>query len=222
MLIRRYSFAGTDIVTLIIGENKQKFHIHDEKLFSASPIFKQAFKEAGSNRILEVPDGDVVLFDSFIHWLYSSKLKVPTFAPNQQENGTVMFAVRLYVMAHQFKIVNLKNDICTLLFLVVPKANFQAPPRCAVLLAYRQTPSKSPIRRLLVDWLVYNTHTNWFKVPGNQAWLVSLPRFAVDIAVGFSQGGACDAEDGPFGKGNVDFYAETASAVSSQQAIVID
>lgn len=32
----------------------------------------------------------------------------------------------------------------------------------------------------------------------------------MDLAVGFSQGGSCEPQDGPFAKGNTNHYAEVA------------
>lgn len=74
--------------------------------------------------------------------------------------------------------------------------------------AYKHTPADSALRRLLVDWLVYQTESEWFKGAANQALLLSLKRLSLDVNVAFSQGGGCDPEDGPFRTKKADWYDE--------------
>ena len=63
-------------VTLIIGETKTKFHVHEAELFKVSPIFKAGFgshfKESSERKMI-LPEDDSELFNPMVEWLYSHR-----------------------------------------------------------------------------------------------------------------------------------------------------
>jgi hypothetical protein len=76
----RYSKSKLGLATVIVGEEKKEFAVHEVLLTHYSDFFRAAlngkFKEAEEKRITlhdEVP----AVFESFVHWLYHSSL------PNQ-------------------------------------------------------------------------------------------------------------------------------------------
>ncbi|KAL2041579.1 hypothetical protein N7G274_005961 [Stereocaulon virgatum] len=99
-------------------------------------------------RVLELPNEDATVFDS-------DHVRLNEFKPVDQENGAVMQAVRLYLVADKYDVRKLRNNICLSFFPTPVQADFEAPPRCAVKLAYRNTPRKFVIRSLSVDWYAY-------------------------------------------------------------------
>ncbi|KAK4690265.1 hypothetical protein P7C71_g6483, partial [Lecanoromycetidae sp. Uapishka_2] len=92
------------------------FHIHDQTLFAACPLLEKEFNkidEKDSARILTLPSTDAELFDLFVTWLYTDTLPLPTYNPrHHKEDSTITVAVRLYIMAEELQITNLKNAIC--------------------------------------------------------------------------------------------------------------
>ena len=72
------------------------------------------------------------------------------------------------------------------------------------------------LRRLLVDWFAYHTANEWFEVPGNHKWLVTLPEFVADLVVAFAKGGACEPKDSPFETNKPNYYEEPQPAAGNQ------
>ena len=172
---------------------------------------------------MELPDDDATIFEGFARWLYSESdhVRLKMYKPLDKENGAVMQAVRLYLLADKYDVPKLRNDICRSLFPIPVQADFEAPPRCAVRLVYRNTPRKSAIRRLIVDWYAYQCDTLWFESAQNQSWLSTIPELAVDLVVAFAKGGQCDSKDGPFMSKKPDYYDEPSVTTAAHLPAVV-
>ena len=114
-------------VTLIVGEAKKHFVVHDSKLFSASPAMHSVFstEPQKTSRTFDLPDTNPELFNAFIHWLYSGKIDPSKVSSNSNQNQNqaqnqvqqraktlATLATGLYILGEKFQVVKLKNEIC--------------------------------------------------------------------------------------------------------------
>ena len=202
MLIR-CRFSDIQMVVLVVGRGKAEISVHENVLFEASPVLKTAFNsrlKESSERSIYLPNDDVTLTDIMIQSLY---------APESRFNGidTAMQLFRLYVLADKYDILKVKNKICEHVHLsLVHRLGLFAPgkqcstrpPKLAVKLIYANTTSKTPMRKLLVDWFVWGVDSAWFNDEDNRRWLQSVPEFAVDAWAVLAKNTDKKAKDYPF------------------------
>lgn len=68
----------SDTITVLIGEEEQKFLVHKDVACSKSPFFKAACDERkwseGKEGVVKLPEHDPETFSLFLPWVYSDKL----------------------------------------------------------------------------------------------------------------------------------------------------
>jgi len=133
-----------------VGAEKKSFSIHKNLLCNAAPYFKAAldggFAESKS-QVLELPEDDVKVFERFILWLYTSELL--------QENETIKdvswdVLVELYIFGEARGISGFQNEVVDTFIDKQEVTSFITTDRAPRI--YENTPTDSPLRRLLVDW----------------------------------------------------------------------
>ena len=198
-------FSNTKIVLLVVGRKKTEISVHENVLFEASPVFKTAFTSSfreSSERSIYLPDDSATIMDMLVQYLYAPESRLTII-------GTIMQSLRLYVLADKYDIVKVKNKICedVQLWLVYQRSLSATgkqcsarPPKSAVKFVYENTTSKTPMRRLLVDWFVWGVDLAWFNNEENRSWLLSVPEFAVDVCAVLSKDSDKKAKARPFMK----------------------
>ncbi|KAL8822219.1 MAG: hypothetical protein Q9191_007044, partial [Dirinaria sp. TL-2023a] len=143
-----------DTVVLIkVGPEKTEFGIHKGVLCNASPFFRAAleggFKET-VEQTLELPEAAVDAFKLFQFWLYSRRFEKPSAYADTEETWTSF--VQLYIFAEVHGMPELQNDVmdilCALFELGYPF------DWSAITDVYKDCPSNSPLRRVIVDMCV--------------------------------------------------------------------
>lgn len=189
-------------VTLVVGETKTTFHVHEAELFEASPVFKAAFSsdfKESSQRKMNLPEDDAVLFNLLIEWLYGHHYDIPQPTGETTKDGTrFMEAMRLYVLADKYSVASLKSRIVKTIFNTVKEGNVTGPNIDTVAYAYQNVPQSSGIRKLLADLYACNINFEWYGRATTKARLQKNPEFATDIILSFVQHASRKGIENPF------------------------
>jgi len=136
-----------------VGAEKRSFSIHKNLLCNAAPYFKAAldggFAESKS-QVLELPEDDEEVFERFVLWLYTNKL----LEENQtMEDVSWEILLGLYIFGEARGISGLQNEVIDTFIDKQEVADLIPTNRAPRI--YENTPTDSPLRRLLVDWTAY-------------------------------------------------------------------
>jgi len=144
------SFWG-QVITIVVGENKDKVVIHKAILVESSKFFKKAVKPRWSpsrpdSDTIELKDMDLDTFKLYIHWLYFGAIKLP----EENVDGVYTALTKAYVLGEELMDVKFKNDALDTIIDVLWKID-DWPFGDPVTIIYNGTTEKSPARRLMVD-----------------------------------------------------------------------
>lgn len=98
---------------LVVGEERQEFHVNKTVLTQISPFFKAAFDGAWTesrSKTMELPDIEPILFAALIDWAYSGSIVSEHAVMGENYCLTVRSLVQLHIIADRFQIPALKND----------------------------------------------------------------------------------------------------------------
>lgn len=182
-------WADVATVTLIVGESKTAFHVHEATLFEASPFFKAAFTldfRESSERVMTLPGEDESIFGLFVDWLYHQRYDI-LLNPNKSENkcDRYMQPVQLFALADRYDVRSLRNLLVSQMFALLKQENLQSLEIQTFVYAYEHTSPNSSIRKLLADYLAWVVDKSSFKPAIFQAWLQGYPDISVDLNVSF-------------------------------------
>lgn len=184
------SWADVATVTLLVGEGKTAFIVHEADLFEASSFFKAAFTskfKESSERTMTLPEDDEAIFDIFVEWLYRQRYEIPSLPvgdPSKASNR-LMQPVQLFLLADKYDVPTLKNLILFKMFLACKEGKRDSINHETVAYAYKHTTLRSSIRKLLVDWLAFNPA--WIEQECNQVWLREHPEISTDLNVSLTR-----------------------------------
>ncbi len=179
-------WADVATVTLVVGETKTAFQVHEADLFEASPFFKAAFTSdfrESSERTMTLPEDDEAIFELFVNWLYRQRYDIPSSPKDPKRYSE---PIRLFVLADKYDVRSLKNLIVSQLFLAF-KAGAETPELNAISYAYKHTSQNSIIRKLLIDLLTSIDDPGWFQEESTQTWLRDEPDISVDMIASFAK-----------------------------------
>ena len=182
------------MVTLVVGKNKPPFHVHIDLLSEVSPFFKSAFQGAGtfketSERLMTLPEDRSSTIERMVHWLYSKNIpydRKPLVTQESDHDQEVILRngykqlVMLYITADKFGIIALKNDIIDILYELQTDQAFVLM-ESIIHYVYRNTPAGSSLRRLIVDWHVWQADPSWVEGTSSQENLRRCPDFAAEM-----------------------------------------
>ena len=175
-------------MTLYVGADKSVFHVHQNLLFDASPVFKAAFSgnfREASERSMPLPDDDKDLIGSMIKWLYTKKLHLTIPVSKETSNVCYMELAKLNALAEKYDILSLRNDIIDEFFeLSKSPKNFQPPQIPPIKHVYDTTSERSSLRKLMVAWYAYHINFAWYERDITKDTLAEIsPDFAIDLAI---------------------------------------
>ena len=181
------------MVTLYVGENKLKFHLHANVLFDASPVLCRAFtsdSEVGLKETLDLPDDNAGLFDRLITCIYSKSFDIQMFEDATSNGEREVKAAELFALAEKYDVETVTLNIAIGLYAHARENRYEHPPyghrknippeRLAVEIADACTSRDSILRKVFIDW--------WSvcDVRGDtdlRNWLSTVPEFASDLVV---------------------------------------
>ena len=188
-------WAGVATVTLLVGEAKTTFQVHEAALFEASSFFKAAFTSMfreSSERTMTLPEDDESVFESFVDWLYHGRYDIP----RRSEVAEIFLRpVQLFVLADKYGVPDLKSLVLDQMFKLI-KWTASRPSLDTVAYAYGHTFQNAAIRKLLVDDMVWNRYHSYYQEAENQVWLRAHPEISTDLNVRFAK--RAGRQDNPF------------------------
>lgn len=159
-LTKTPSSQGT--VNIKVGPDERNFIVHRDLLRHHSPYFDGAlggsFKESEGN-LIRLPENKPDVFELFVGWLYAQRL-------DQQIDATELMTcrnlARHYVFADMRGVLRLKDAVITVL--IQGLKIHPLPNRHSILqeipYIYANTAEKSLLRKLLVDYVIYDDFTD--------------------------------------------------------------
>ena len=142
------------IVRITVGSEKALFHVHKGLICNASAYFKAAFegefKEA-SEQLLDLPEERPQMFKRFLLWLYSGSIIESPKETCDKIHWKDLFG--LYIFGDARSIPALQNAVIDALIDKCEQTD--AIPTHYFVYIYDNTVDKSPLRRLVVDWIIY-------------------------------------------------------------------
>ncbi|KAF2112159.1 hypothetical protein BDV96DRAFT_689939 [Lophiotrema nucula] len=150
-----------NLITLVIGQQKQCFQIHRGLLEWHSPVLGTMLARLRGNT-LTIRDGDVGVYQRFYSWLYNNKLSRP--GENGDSGDILPLSYELYcnifVFAETYQIPALNNRVVDEVRNTLTLGS--TPPPQPVKYIYTKTHSGSALRRLvayvLANHLSYNDY----------------------------------------------------------------
>ena len=143
------------IVEIAVGPEKVLFNIHKGLLCRNSSYFRSAlegeFKESSEGKV-HLPEDDPEVFQRFQLWLYTGSVIESSGEGTKAIDWMVFF--RLYVFGDARGVAGLQNATIDAL---IDKSHKEIalPSILGPNYIYDNTVEKSPLRRLMVDWVVY-------------------------------------------------------------------
>ncbi len=181
------SYRNTSCITIVVGEQEDRFEVHRDRLFSASSWFKttlnSGLQETSLQQIL-LPTDDPEVVEIFVQWLYDAD---PDFSVITEQMFTQL--AKLYEFANRLCIRELKNYIVWKLFEL--RMQNRTPPMSSVHYAFKHMPDNAPFRKILIAWFTW--HQASARTLTEDALNVS-PQFSVELVLAMvnKQDGAQD------------------------------
>ena len=198
-------WADVDTITLIVGESKSIFKIHEADLFETSSFFDAVFNsdsvEVGClERTMLLPDDDVEAFEGFVEWLYGRYFELPPRAANPR----FMAPLKMFVLAEKYGVLDLKEIVTEKIF--AAGKNLEEPPSVSeIAYIYEHTAHGSGMRKLFADWFSWNVDLAWYETAAARLVLRQHPEIAADFSVGLAKRFKNSVPDGA----NDPFMADT-------------
>lgn len=161
-------FSADDMVTLIVGPEKQTMIAHAPQLTRDSQYFEAAMKNQwveGQTSTISLPEESSATMAHYLAYSYSGKLFTEDIASGSLRKGEshiepcFQMLVSLYVYGERFLNRRVQEsvvrEILRLTLTPSESGDYWYPTREEVNIIYRGTPEGSPGRRLLVDLQVF-------------------------------------------------------------------
>ncbi|KAL8684761.1 MAG: hypothetical protein Q9224_006148 [Gallowayella concinna] len=184
------------MVTLEVGHEGDKFHVHKSLICHVSPFFVAAlngpFKESSGS--MELGEDEVDTIEHLIQWLYGGEIDIAPLADPQCFESRYTKLTRLYILADKYDIVSLKNDVMHLLFATIkqPDGTFRRllgansgrvrPSTDKIIYVYANTVRGSLLRKFLISYWAW--HRGLSALEDEETWdkLEPCPEFAFEMA----------------------------------------
>jgi hypothetical protein len=137
------------------------FHVHESVLCKTSAFFQNATKPewtAPTPRPIDLSDEYPDIFHLYVQWLYSGKIAVTTRTSHLSVN--YCYLIQSYVLGEKLMDATFQNAVLQCLIQCVNEEG-SYPLGRTVKLAYERTTKHSPLRRLLVDFWVWERGRTW-------------------------------------------------------------
>jgi hypothetical protein len=165
-------FRGS-VVTLVVGPDKKEFTVHKDLLVFYSDYFRAAFNGSfveATDRKIDLFDANQEAFEHFLTWLYTRKLA----SDDEQPLGLIAL-VDLWLLGDRFQVPMLQNCVMDK---IIPQPNDDTVFELGLVeAAYENTTVGSPLRRVLLEILAYQTAL------GEAEGVLFRKRFTVEILV---------------------------------------
>ena len=180
------------VVTFYVGPDRVVFHVHQNLVLDASPVFKAAFwgnfKEA-SERSMPLPEDDKDSVERMIQWMYTKKIDLTVPVSDETSAECYMQLAKLNTLAEKYDIYLLQNNIVDELFNLrkpstKPFTILLRPQMPVIKHVYDNTMEGSSFRKLIVAWYTYHGDFKWYDKDTTRDRLAEVSHdFAIDLAM---------------------------------------
>jgi hypothetical protein len=147
------------------------FYVHKSVLCKTSSFFQNVTKPewtASTPRPIDLSDEDAKIFQFYVQWLYSGTVAIQTrFINNNSdaEGGLCEIVdkrslIESYLLGEKLMDTTFQNAVMQGLIQCVTREE-SYPLNSVIKRAYKRTTPQSPLRRLLVDFWVWNGNSTW-------------------------------------------------------------
>ncbi|EON65084.1 hypothetical protein W97_04319 [Coniosporium apollinis CBS 100218] len=177
-----------------VGPSPISFYVHERLLRDASRFFDAAMRggwKESTERVVLLPVDDPEVFNLFVGWLYNRKFPTKNDVGSAEGNEEYMLLAKLYVLGEKLQATAFKTAVIGAILgkaktKVQPGGHSVYPAGSVVRYLYENTPPKSPVRRLLVDFYVWYGQGSWLARDATDAG--ESNEFLVDLAVALLDG----------------------------------
>lgn len=190
------------------------FHVHENLLCDASPVFKAAFSgnfQEASERSISLPDHDKDSVARMVQWLYTRKFELTVSISIETSAECYLQLAKLNTLADKYDIYLLKNHIVDELFdLTKHLARNVKPPQMPVIsYVYNNTTEGSSFRKLMVAWYAYGIDFEWYAKDATKSVIAGVSQeFAIDLVIALAARISDPGQKSPF-TGPSSAYHET-------------
>ncbi|KAK0515911.1 hypothetical protein JMJ35_001945 [Cladonia borealis] len=206
-------FQNNPIVTLNVGLDKHTFHVHQALLFEYSPVFKAAFSgkcRESSERCMALPEDDPETVERFMQWLYFKSIGLTKGVSPETWDECSLQLARLNTLADKFDVGLLKNSIIDELFALAKIAAW-LPETPVIAYIYENTTETSSLRKLIVEWHVWQIDYDWYTHSDTRADLKTMPAFVADLAIAMSRRVQDPSLESPFHSDPSSYYEDRST-----------
>ena len=176
------------MLTLHVGPDKALFHVHQDLLFDASPVFKAAFCgsfQEAFERSMPLADDDKDSVRRMISWLYTKRVECTVPDTEKTSHECYMQLARLNTLADKYDVYLLKNHIVDQIFTLSKPPSQIRPPHCLIVAyVFDNTTTESSFRKLLVAWYAYRIDFGFYDSDTVKDMLADASQeFAIDLVV---------------------------------------
>ncbi|KAF2431246.1 hypothetical protein EJ08DRAFT_733477 [Tothia fuscella] len=144
-------------VTVRVGpsNNQREYLIHEEVLSKHSPFFRRKISQREYSEI-HLPSIVPETFEQYVHWVYSHRIT----AIKKDAHNAFYLMICCNILGHYLQDTDFQDATIDALqvysLLVGSKAVIETK------YVYANTPKDAPLRRLVIDMLVYEDYSEWF------------------------------------------------------------
>lgn len=183
-------YKAEGLVTLLIGEEKEKLLAHGHRLTKTSEFFNAALKKEwkeGQTRIVELPEEDVKYTTFYLDYIYDGVL--PGQSLKEGDVGVDLWFELTFLYAFGERVCDtaIRNAIIKELIRVIPRKDhdglYRYPCWEFASVAYAVTKPGSPLRRYMVDVIVTHGGLEWF----TETDLANCQELLIDVVKEFTR-----------------------------------
>lgn len=158
-------------MAILVGSEKARFEVHQDRLCEESTFFKAAFTsnyKESSEKSIQLPEDDVDTVEMFVQWLYNHHQCSLFRGPWDEDGEYLTPSIRLLVFADKYDIRRLKIHVFEELIAHYDDQEAQCFSQTAMEYVYKNSCHGSGIRTLVAEWYTTCLDKEEFEDPKRQ------------------------------------------------------
>ncbi|ERF77047.1 hypothetical protein EPUS_07953 [Endocarpon pusillum Z07020] len=187
-LAKRLKYGDNDIFKVLVGSKKVSFNVHKNFVCGVSPFFHgtcNSLSKEGLKDEVYLPEADPEVFDAFMEWVYTGKVKFSAWPINKTSkpecNAWWSFGTKLYLLAHYLQCTTFGNAVIDSISRAVTNKQVMLFPGPNLIdLLYKSTPGDCGLRRIFVALNVWRSGAGYWR--GDDEWRTRLSGLPVEYS----------------------------------------
>lgn len=176
---------GTAIASVYVGPSLTYSSVHRDLLASRSPFFAKAlngyFSEA-TNGVVNLPDDDPAVFETYRQWLYRAKIACPTVSDSSSNEDAFKLLFKAYVFGDKIQDLDFLDAVMDSIDVTAKQTKRWFATQELVSFAYENTAGECPLRHILVFQYSFYGQQEW--IPRGEASSEYPLEFLLDLSHG--------------------------------------